>query len=250
MRGEAMMSRPTVLVVDDESDLVELLTDWLEADGYEVHSATDGVEGITRFFDHQPDLTVVDLRMRGMDGFQLIARIREASDAHILVLTGLETEEAAVRGLGLGADAHLVKPVRRRPFLARVQALLRRAVLPEGLAPDYTDAVLVLNFLTHEAHVRGDLVSLRPTEFRLLAYLCRDRDRVVAHSELLDRVWGERRGSLDSLKWYIRSLREKVEADPSQPSIIVTVQAVGYRYLPAERNRRLPKREAPLAGSP
>ena len=239
------MSRSPVLVVDDEPGLVELLKDWLEGDGHEVHAAADGVEGLALFFQHQPALTVVDLRMRGMDGFQLITRIREASDAHILVLTGLETEEAAVRGLRLGADAHLVKPVRRRAFLARVRALLRRASPPEKLAPNYSDAVLVLNFLTHEARVRGEFVRLTPTEFRLLAYLCRNRGRVVEHSELLDRVWGERHGSSDSLKWYIHSLREKMESDPSDPRLIVTVQAVGYRYLPAE-GKHHPPSPAPL----
>ncbi len=223
------MSGPKVLVVDDEPDVVLLLRDWLEDDGYEVHTATNGKKALKMLFDHRPALAVTDLRMPGMDGFQLISRIREMSDIHILVLTAFDNEEYVVRGLGLGADDFLVKPVPKRAFLARVRAILRRAqsdAVPSG----YTDASVSLSFLTHEAHMRGEPVALTPTEFRLLAFLCQNRDRVVAHQELLDRVWGSKGGSLDSLKWYIHSLREKVEEEPKSPRLILTVPGVGYRY--------------------
>jgi DNA-binding response OmpR family regulator len=140
------------------------------------------------FFDHRPALVITDLRMQGMDGFQLISRIREISDVHILVLTALESEEYLIRGLGLGADEYLVKPTSRRPMLARVRALIRRAAPSKGAPSGYSDASVALNFLTHEAQVSGQVVSMRPTEFRLLAYLCQNHDRVIRHRELLDRV--------------------------------------------------------------
>jgi DNA-binding response OmpR family regulator len=229
------MTPTKVLIVDDEQDWVTLLEEWLEDDGYEVVAATRGEEALRLFFQYRPALTITDLRMPGLDGFQLITRIREMSDGHILVLTALEAEEHVVRGFNLGADEYLVKPVSRISFLARVRAILRRAAQPEQVPSGYADAVLSLNFLTREAKVRGQrILNLRPTEFRLLAFLCQNHTRVVSHQELLDRVWGEQGGSLDSLKWYIHALREKIEEDPRDPKLIVTVSGVGYRYRPVE----------------
>ena len=170
--------------------------------------------------------------MPGMDGFQFIARIREMSDAHVLVLTAYDSEEYLVQGLSLGADEFLVKPVSRRELLARVRALLRRGSRADESPSSYSDSALKVNFLTHEVEVRGRSVALRPTEFRLLAYLCQSLDRVTGHDELLDRVWGDERGSQDSLKWYIHSLREKMEVDSHNPTLILTVPGVGYRYRP------------------
>ena len=223
------MTPPKLLAVDDEPELVALLREWLEEDGYEVYGATDAGEALQLFYQNHPALTITDLRMPGMDGFQLITRFREMSDAHVLVLTALDTEENLVRGLGLGADDYLVKPVSRKEFIARVRALLRR-VPAEEVISGYSDSSLELNFLAHEAHVRGQTVNLTPTEFRLLGFLCQNSDRVVGHQELLNRVWGELEGSLDSLKWYVRSLREKVEEEPGDPHLILTVPGVGYRY--------------------
>ena len=225
------MSMPKVLVVDDEADLVFLLQGWLEQEGYEVYSASSGEEALKLFYQHKPDLSITDLRMPGMDGFQLISRIREMSDVHVLVFSALGSEENVIRGLELGADEYLVKPVSKRVFLARVRSLLRRAAPAGGTAPDgYVDACLTLNFLTHEVQVRGEPLHLRPTEFRLLAYLAQNSDRVLSHPEILNRVWGDEEGSLASLKWYIGSLREKVEEDPQNPLLIVTVPRIGYRY--------------------
>ena len=227
-----------VLVVDDEPQLVSLLQEWLEEDGYEVYGSTDGEEALRLFSQHRPALSTIDLRMSGMDGFQLISRIREMSDGHLLVLTALGGEDQMVRGLELGADEYLVKPVSRRVFLARVRALLRRAPPSEEVPSIYSDAHLTLNFLTHEALLRGQTLHLRPTEFRLLTFLAQNNERVIGHHELLDRVWGDQGGSLDSLKWYISSLREKMEEDQQHPRLIVTVPRVGYRYFPPEAHRK------------
>ena len=223
-----------ILVVDDEPGLVDLLTEWLAEEGYTVFGAGNGADAVALFFEHRPELSIVDLVMPGMDGFQLIGRIREMSDSHILVLTALDNEEQVIRGLNLGADEYLIKPVSRRSFLARVRALLRRASPMDDTPSSYSDATLTLNFQTHEVHVRGTARKLRPTEFRLIGYLCQNSHRVVGHQEALDRVWGPQAGSLDSLKWYIHSLREKLEDDPRSPKLIVTVPGVGYRYSPAE----------------
>ena len=228
------MSPTKVLIVEDEPDLASLLQDWLEEEGYEVHVANEGSEALRSLYQHRPSMTITDLRMPGMDGFQLISRIREMSDAHIMVLSGMGNEEHILRGLELGADEYLVKPVTRRVFLARVGSILRRAVPPEEVTQGYADTTLTLDFRTHEVHVRGQARHLRPVEFRLLACLAQNCDRVVSQDEILHSVWGDVGGSLDSLKWHISSLREKIEEDPHSPSLIVTVPRVGYRYLPPD----------------
>lgn len=234
------MAPPKILVVDDEPELVDLLRDWLEEDGNTVYTATDTGEALQLFYQNHPDLTITDLRMPGMDGFQLISRFREMSNAHVIVLTALGSEENLVRGLGLGADDYLVKPVPRRALLARVRALLRRAVPSEEVCSGYSDTLLNLNFLTHEARIRGEPVKLRPTEFRLLSFLCQNNDRVVGHQELLNQVWGGIEGSLDSLKWYVHSLREKLEEEPGKPRLIMNVPGVGYRYRSPELSSNAP----------
>ena len=226
------MSEKKVLVVDDEADLVVLLQRWLQEDEYEVYSASSGEEALKLFYQYKPELSITDLRMPGMDGFQLISRIREMSDVHVLVFSAFGDEESVVRGLELGADEYLVKPVSKRVFLARVRSLLRRASPPDQSPEGYGDSTLTMNYLTYEAQVRGQSTYLRPTEFRLLAYLVDNHDRVISQSELLDRVWGDHAGSLESLVWYISSLRQKVEVDQKNPVNIVTVPRMGYRYVP------------------
>ena len=244
------MASPKVLVVDDEPDLALLLQEWLEEEGYQAYRATDGPEALRLFFEHHPALSIVDLRMPGMDGFELIGRIREVSEAHILVLTAVDSDDSVIRGLGLGADEYLVKPVSKRVFAARVGALLRRATSPEEVLSGYSDAALSMNFSTHEAQFHGQALNLRPTEFRLLAFHCQHRDRVVRHQQLLGGVWSYEEGSQDSLKWYIHSLRQKLEENPRQPRLIVTVPGVGYRYLPAESPPQSPAKSDQSGGRP
>ena len=232
--GRCSVPPTKILVVDDEPELVSILNEWLEGDGYEVFQSTEGRDALRLFYNHRPALVITDLRMPGMDGFKLISRIREISDTHILALTALGREDHIVRGLQLGADEYVVKPVPRREFLARVQSLVRRAVsLTEGPST-YSDPYVVLNFLTHEVHVRGENVRLRPTEFRLLSFMVQNNDRVLRHQELVENVWTDQGGSLDSLKWYISSLREKLEEDPKSPRLILTLPRLGYRYLPPQ----------------
>ena len=225
------MADPKVLIVDDEADFQALVRSWLEEDGYEVYAAADGWEGLQLFAEVRPQLTITDVRMPAMDGFQLISRIREISDAHVLAFTAMGDTESTIRGLELGADEYLVKPVPKREFLARVRSMVRRATPPSEVPVEYRDSVIVLNLLTHNASCRGKQIHMRPTEYRLLTYLALNRDRVLRHQELLDNVWGDQGGSLDSLKWRVSALRDKIEADPKKPTIIVTFPRVGYRYV-------------------
>lgn len=221
-----------VLVVDDDPGVVDMLREWLEGAGYRVECASDGKEGLRSFFETRPVLAVVDLRMPRMDGFQLISRIRELSEIPILVLSALSGEQQIVQGLDLGADEYLVKPITRDHFLARIRSLLRRTPPEDQATALYSDATLTLDIEGHEVSVDGEPVKLRPLEFRLLAYLVQNQERMVSHHELLDQVWGPAEGSLDSLKWYVSSLRRKIEVDPQKPHLLVNVRSLGYRYVP------------------
>ena len=225
------MADSKILIVEDDADFQALIQSWLEEEGYEVHTAANGWEGLQVFAEVRPHLTITDVRMPAMDGFQLISRIREISDAHVLALTAMGDTESTVRGLELGADEYLVKPIPKREFLVRVRSLLRRAKPPGEVPVEYRDSVLMLGLLAHDVSCRGEPLHLRPTEYRLLTYLVLNRDRVLDHEELLDNVWGDRGGSLDSLKWHVSALREKIESDPKKPSMIVTFPRVGYRYI-------------------
>ena len=224
------MSAAKILVVDDEPDHLALVQRWLEDDGHEVITAVNGWDGLESMVQHRPDLTITDIRMPRMDGFQLIKRIRELSDGHVLALTRLGGDEDVIHGLELGADEYLPKPISKRIFLVRVRSMLRRAETPEEMPSDYADECLSLNFLTHDAQIHGESLSLRPTEFRLLSFLARNNHRVVSHEEFLDQVWGGEGGSLDSLKWYISSLRHKLHENREDSRLILTFPKVGYRY--------------------
>ena len=219
-----------ILVVEDEPEMLALLSEWLEGDGYEVRTAGNAWDAMEAFVELKPALTITDLRMPGMDGFQLIRRIRQISDAHVMVLTALDGEEHDIRGLDLGADEFLHKPISKRVLLAHVRSLLRRAE-PDKIVPvEYGNSTVMVNVLTHEATVLGEPLHLRPTEFRLLVFLVQNRDRVLAHQELLNRVWGNQIGSLESLKWYISSLRAQIEKTGGAPRQIATVPGIGYQY--------------------
>ena len=238
-----------ILVVDDEPDHLAIVQRWLEDDGYEVHTAINGWDGLESLVQLQPDLTITDIRMPRMDGFQLIKRIREISDGYVLALTRLSGDEDAIHGLELGADEYLTKPISKRMFLVRVRSILRRAKTPEEILGDYADECLSLNFLTHDAQLHGESLSLRPTEFRLLSFLARNNYRVIGHEELLDQVWGVERGSLDSLKWYISSLRHKLDDNCKDSRLILTFPKVGYRYQLLTSCPHFPVKEPSKASS-
>ena len=224
------MSNTKILVVDDEPNHRAIVQRWLEDDGYEVHTAVNGWDGLESMVQLRPDLTITDIRMPHMDGFQLISRIREISNCHVLALTRVNSDEDVIHGLELGADEYLPKPISKRMFLVRVRSILRRAETLNEVVSEYADGCLTLNFLTHDAQLHGEPLSLRPTEFRLLSCLVRNSERVVTHDEFLDQVWGDEGGSLDSLKWYISSLRRKLEENCSGSGLILTLHRVGYRY--------------------
>ena len=225
-----------ILVVDDEPAFVSLVEQVLTQKGYEVLKASNGQESLKVFFDHRPDLVLLDIEMPKMDGWQTCSRIRDVSDVPIVMLTGKQKSEAdIVRGLDYGADGYLVKPVGNKELVARVRAVLRRAELPSSLDTKkritYSDDFLTVDVAERMIIVNGERVRLTPTEFRLFSLLVENAGRVLTHKQLLEKVWGwEYVDDLDHLRIYIWHLRHKIEPDPTQPKYIVTEPGVGYYF--------------------
>lgn len=223
------------LIVDDDKAIIEAVTiglqfQWQDA---EVHSAQDGEDGLRKFLDLSPDVSLLDVNMPVMSGFELLQRIREVSDAPVLMLTARGDEMSKVRGLELGADDYLVKPFSHLELFARIKAILRRAELPSPIsaAPSFVSGDMAVNFDSREVTVKGEVVKLTPTEYKLLYQLVRNAGRVLPFDTLLSKVWGdEYRSDMDYLKTYISRLRKKLGDDSEHPRYILTERSVGYRF--------------------
>jgi len=231
------------LIIDDDKSIVEAVTiglqfQWQDA---ETHTASDGEEGLEKFFDLSPDVTLLDINMPKMSGFEVLQRIRELSDAPVLMLTARGDEMSKVKGLEMGADDYLVKPFSHLELFARIKAILRRAEMPAPIsaAPSFVSGDVTVNFDSREVTVQGEPVKLTPTEYKLLYQLVRNAGRVMPFDTLLSKVWGdEYRGDMDYLKTYISRLRKKIGDDPENSRYILTERSVGYRFA------RLPAGEA------
>jgi DNA-binding response OmpR family regulator len=227
----------TVLVVDDEPRLVDVVRINLEIDGYRVIAAGNGLEALERLKEDLPDLVVLDVMMPEMDGFETLRRIREVSSVPVLMLTVRSEESDRIRGLEIGADDYLTKPFSPRELQSRIKALLRRAFMPAPARKTriVVDSDLTIDFGTHEVWVRGEKVALRPTEYRLLYHLVNNAGRLMTHETLLAKVWGpEYRDESHYLRLYITYLRQKLERDPAHPKYILTERGMGYRFRELE----------------
>ncbi len=229
---------PTILVVEDEPALQAAVGYNLRREGHRVLAAADGPTALGLMAEG-PDLVILDLMLPGIDGFEVCRRIRQQSSVPIIILTARTDEVDRVVGLELGADDYLTKPFSMRELLARVKALLRRRdlILAElqarGAAEEerLVAGDLEVNLTRHTVTRAGVPVSLTPKEFDLLAFLVKNRGRVFSAERLLGQVWGYA-NPVDprTVAVHIRSLREKLEDDPSRPVLIETVRGVGYRF--------------------
>jgi two-component system KDP operon response regulator KdpE len=221
----------TILVVEDEAGLRDLIQLWLERAGYTCQVAPSGRAALRAFYMQHPDLVLLDLALPEMDGWQVCERIREVSQVPIIMLTARGEESAKVRGLQMGADDYLTKPFGFPELLARIGAVLRRTV-PGGSAPTiYRQGDLVLDLQAHRAVLHGADLKLTPTEYRLLAFLMQYSGQLLTHRQILEGVWGPTYvDDVDSLRIYIRNLRRKLEADGG-PRYIATEHGLGYRFL-------------------
>jgi DNA-binding response OmpR family regulator len=224
--------RTSVLVVDDEADVRNLIRILLERAGHAVSEASSGREALRRLHAVRPSLVVLDVTMPEMDGWQTLERIRDLSDVPVLMLTARAGELDKVRGLKAGADDYVVKPFGRQELLARVEALLRRAGGAPEVRETYTDSAVTIDFAAREVTAGDQTVALTPLEFRLLAALVRHPNQVLSRDQLLDLVWGDS-GTVaaDQVKLYIGYLRRKLGWD-TDASPVETVRGFGYRYRP------------------
>lgn len=226
------MAQPTILVVEDERTLAEMLKFNLERQGYAVRLSHDGHDAVRQALHSAPDLIVLDVMLPGLDGFEVCRRIRAHSQAPILMLTARAEEVDRVMGLEIGADDYLVKPFSLRELLARVRALLRRAGVGQA-RPAVIQQSSNLRIAEDERRAwRDDTeLALRPREYALLSFLMRNRSLALTRRQILDGAWGpEFSGDERTVDVHIRALREAIEDDPNHPRRIVTVRGVGYRF--------------------
>lgn len=228
----------TVLVVDDEPRLVDVVRMNLEVEGYRVVEAANGYEALDRLKQDLPDLVILDVMMPELDGFETLRRIRAVSNVPVIMLTVRNEESDRIRGLEIGADDYISKsPFSPRELLTRVKALLRRTFTPSPARKTtiVVDKDLTIDFSKREVWVRGEKVTLRPTEYRLLYHLVNNAGRLMTHETLLSRVWGhEYRDESHYLRLYITYLRQKLERDPAHPKYILTERGMGYRFRELE----------------
>ncbi|HKF90269.1 MAG TPA: response regulator transcription factor [Acidimicrobiia bacterium] len=231
-----MTDTPTrVLVVEDDPTVAEVVTRYLEREGFAVESVGDGNEALASADAQLPDLVVLDIMLPGLDGLEVCRRLRSRAPIPVVMLTARGSEEDRVLGLELGADDYVSKPFSPRELTARVKAVLRRAGSPLGEV-DTAGTVefdgLQIDLGAREARVHGELAALTAREFELLAFLVRRPRQVFRRDELLEHVWGYTYGDTSTVTVHIRRLREKIEDDPSTPRRITTVWGVGYRFDP------------------
>ncbi len=224
--------RTTILIVDDDLQLLQLIALNLELEGYAVLLASDGLQALSQIETHPPDLVLLDVMMPRMSGFAVCHRVREFSTVPIIIITAQGRSQDKVRGLDLGADDYLTKPLNMDELLARVRAVLRRAQVTEDERARQGAMILgdlTIDYAQHQVLMAGRKVVLTPTEYRLLADLARHAGRVVPQDLLLERVWGkEYIGEHHMLQVNINRLRHKLEVDPAHPRYLLTEAGVGY----------------------
>jgi two-component system KDP operon response regulator KdpE len=226
-----------IIVVDDEPDVVESVRlgftlQWREVD---VLGAGDGEAALDAVEAERPDIVLLDIGLPGLDGFEVLRRIREFSDVPVVMLTARDDAMDKVKGLELGADDYVTKPFNHLELMARVKAVLRRHDMPApaSRAPSFRSGALEMDFARQEVRLGGERLELTPTEYNLLYHLVRNAGHVMTHGTLLAKVWGrEYVDEVDYVRVYIRRLRDKLGDDPDEPRFIRTERGLGYRFLP------------------
>lgn len=221
----------TILVVDDDRALLGFLEEYLTREGFRVSTADGGAAALRAFYQARPDLVVLDVMMPGMDGWEVCARLRELADTPVILLTAKTGEADKLRGFRLGVDDYVTKPFSLAELGARIRAVLARSAARQGeQGALYQAGPLVVDMRKREARLDDRLLSLTPTEFRLLAALARQAGQAVSQEQLVEQVWGgTRQGGGSALRRYIWFLRQKIESDPDAPRHLITARGYGYR---------------------
>ena len=229
-----MTSRPRVLVIDDEPQILRALRTILGEKRFEVTTATRGEEGLARAAADPPDVIILDLGLPDLDGVTVIERLREWTQIPIIVLSVRERDADKVEALDKGADDYLTKPFSIEELLARIRVALRHDARLLGSLGEasVTAGPIRIDLAQHSVRRDGEEVELTATEFRLLAYLAANAGRVLTHRGILTSVWGPTEADhVEYLRVYVRQLRKKLEPDPERPQYVLTEPGVGYRLL-------------------
>ena len=232
----------TILVVDDEERMARFIRLNLEHDGFRVIESYRGMKAVQMLRDALPDLVLLDVMLPDIDGFEVLRLIREISTIPVIMLTARGEEDDRVKGLELGADDYVTKPFSPRELVSRVKAVLRRgdSITPGAKSDEIViDDRLKIDFGRREVFVKGELVKLRPTEYRLLYHLVTNAGWVMTYDQLLSKVWGyEYRDETHYVRLYINYLRQKIEEDPANPKYILTERGIGYRFWDYRRDQK------------
>jgi two-component system response regulator RegX3 len=225
-----------ILLVEDEESLVESVKYTLEREGFAVVTAADGRRAIERFRDEEPDLVILDLMLPEMSGLDVCRVIRQRSTVPIVMVTAKDSEADKVAGLELGADDYVTKPFSMRELVSRVRAHLRRARMGEP-GPPTPDEVLsggsvLMDVGRHEVFVGDEPVAFPPKEFELLEAFLRRKGRLLTREYLIEEIWGhDYVGDTKTLDVHVKRVRQKIERDPHEPELLVTVRGLGYKFL-------------------
>lgn len=222
-----------VLVIDDDSQMLQMVRFIFQRAGAQVFTASDGREGLSKLLAQQPQLVILDVKMPGMDGFEVCRRIRRVSDSAVVMLTALNQENDMLAGLDAGADDFISKPFTPEILLARARTVLRRGenTRPRDSGFHYNDGLLEIDLEGRRIRLEGKPVKLTAVEFRLLVYLARNAGKVLTFDQILLNVWGnEYRGSIEHVHVFISHLRKKLQEDKKSPRYIVTVHGIGYSF--------------------
>jgi DNA-binding response OmpR family regulator len=223
-------NKQTVLVVDDDPQIVELMRDFLTAEGYAVETAPDGLAALQIVNNGAVNCILLDVMMPELNGFELCRQVRETTDIPILFLSARDEDYDKIRGLGLGGDDYIVKSASPSEVVARIKAVLRRYKVPGAAPPARLDfSRFSLDIKAHQVLVEGSPVAFTAREFELLHFLAENPHQIFTREQLFQRFWGEI-GDRHTVTVHIGRIREKIESDPNQPEYIVTVWGVGYRF--------------------
>ncbi|MEH7483726.1 response regulator transcription factor [Neobacillus drentensis] len=223
-----------ILLVDDERRIIEVLEAYLVREGYEIHSADNGIDALKKVKTLNPDLIILDLMLPDISGEEVCRLVRKESDVPILMLTAKSAEDDRINGIVMGADDYLTKPFSPREVVVRVQAILRRVKKPEKVERlEFNGKRLVIDLIKKEVTVNGDYITLTPIEYKLLTNMAVNPGRVYSRMDLLEKIQDEGmyyEGYERSVDTHIKNLRKKIEMDSRQPDFIVTVFGMGYKF--------------------
>jgi two-component system KDP operon response regulator KdpE len=224
-----------LLIIDDDVTMVKMLATRLSSRGYDVYAAHTGSEGLKKAYKYHPDLIILDIMMPEMDGYETCKRLRQLSDVPILFVSALTEEDDLIKAFRSGGDDYVRKPFGLAELEERVSVSLRRSRHSDVMSESYNDGRLKINVIKQQVYLKGQVVHLTPTEFKLFRYLVENPRKVVTHEELLKQVWGPYYDDAEAcVSLYIHYLRDKIEDNPREPRYIRTKWGVGYWFEPQD----------------